>query len=55
LKRSPEEIVFISDVDRELEGAKSAGLKALLCIRPGNHPQPENSFSVIRSFHEVFP
>jgi enolase-phosphatase E1 len=51
----PSEIVFISDVVRELDAAASAGLQTLLSERPGNRPQPANSFGVIRSFREVCP
>jgi enolase-phosphatase E1 len=54
LERSPAEIVFISDVVLELDWAESAGLQALLCERPGNHPQPEHSHGVIRTFDELF-
>jgi enolase-phosphatase E1 len=54
LERSPAEIVFISDVVLELDRAESAGLQALLCERPGNHPQPEHSHGVIRTFDELF-
>lgn len=55
LERSPAEIVFISDVVRELDGAAEAGLKTLLCERPGNHPQPENTHNEIRTFDKIFP
>jgi enolase-phosphatase E1 len=55
LERSPAEIVFISDVVSELDGAEAAGLRALLCKRPGNHPQPENAHNVIRTLNEIFP
>jgi enolase-phosphatase E1 len=54
LEHSPAEIVFISDVVRELDGAEAAGLQALLCERPGNHPQPDNSHRLIRTFDELF-
>ena len=50
---SPSAIVFISDLVAELNAASSAGLQTLLCERPGNHPQPSNSFKVIRSFEEL--
>ena len=33
-------ILFISDVVAELEAAGAAGMQTLLCIRPGNNPQP---------------
>lgn len=55
LERSPAEIVFISDVVSELDGAEAAGLRALLCKRPGNHPQPVNAHNVIRTLNELFP
>ncbi|HYV04349.1 MAG TPA: acireductone synthase [Blastocatellia bacterium] len=51
----PSAIVFVSDVTAELEAAASAGLETLLCLRPGNHPQPRASeFKEIHSFDEVF-
>jgi methionine salvage enolase-phosphatase E1 len=40
LGRQPREVVFISDVTKELGAARSAGLQVLLSIRPGNPPQP---------------
>lgn len=55
LERSPAEIVFISDVVSELDGAEAAGLRALLCKRPGNYPQPENAHNVIQTLNELFP
>lgn len=36
LSLDPNEILFISDVVGELEAASNAGIKTLLCIRPGN-------------------
>jgi enolase-phosphatase E1 len=47
------EVLFISDVVGELEAAKAAGLQTLLCLRPGNRPQPANRYPSIRSFAEV--
>jgi enolase-phosphatase E1 len=55
LRRSPAEIVFVSDVVSELNGAEAAGLQALLCQRPGNHPQPKSAYYVIRTLNELFP
>lgn len=50
------EIVFISDVTAELDAARSAYMQTVLCIRPGNHPQPAGSnHPTIRSFDELFP
>jgi enolase-phosphatase E1 len=47
---SPSEILFISDVTRELDAARIAGMKTLLCVRPGNHPQPAHSHAAITTF-----
>jgi enolase-phosphatase E1 len=52
-KLAPAEIVFISDVVRELDAAAAAGLQVRLCIRPGNSPQPPNSYRVISTFSEI--
>jgi hypothetical protein len=41
----PSEIVFVSDVTRELDAASAAGLSAVLSVRPGNAAQCEHSFS----------
>lgn len=56
LKVEASEVVFISDVSDELDAAAAAGLQTLLCIRPGNHPQPPTStHAIIKTFDEVFP
>src|SRR6516162_9753789 len=52
LECPPAEIVFISDVVSELDGAQAAGLHVLLCNRPGNHPQPENAYNIIQTFDD---
>jgi enolase-phosphatase E1 len=44
------DILFISDVSRELDAALAAGMATLLCIRPGNHPQPRHSHQIITTF-----
>jgi len=47
-------ILFVSDVTDELDAARSAGFETRLCIRPGNHPQPEPSnHEAVRSFDEI--
>jgi enolase-phosphatase E1 len=44
-------IVFVSDVLRELDAARGAGMQTRLCIRPGNKPPPDgHGYAVIRSF-----
>jgi len=47
------DILFISDVSRELDAARRAGMQTLLCVRPGNHPQPANTHDTITSFDNV--
>ena len=47
------EILFISDVTRELDAARAAGMQTLLCVRPGNHPQPPHTHKVTSSFASV--
>ncbi|HMP79691.1 MAG TPA: acireductone synthase [Pirellulaceae bacterium] len=50
----PDEIVFVSDVEAELEAAQTAGLQAVLSVRPGNADQPGSSrFPVICSFDQL--
>jgi enolase-phosphatase E1 len=47
------DILFISDVTRELDAARDAGMQTLLCVRPGNHPLPPHTHEVISSFANV--
>ena len=44
------EILFISDIIRELDAARAAGMQTLLCVRPGNHQQPAHTHKVTSSF-----
>jgi enolase-phosphatase E1 len=54
LPRRPAEVLFISDVVAELDAASAAGFQTLLCVRPGNHPQPDpDAHTVIRTLDEV--
>jgi enolase-phosphatase E1 len=48
------QLLFISDVTAELNAAKSAGMQTLLCVRPGNPPQPNQlNHSAITNFNEI--
>jgi enolase-phosphatase E1 len=38
-----QEILFISDVTKELAAAREAGFQVMLSIRPGNHPQQDQT------------
>ena len=54
LNPSPREILFVSDIVRELEAAREAGMEAVLCVRPGNQSQHDTeSYPVIQSFAEL--
>lgn len=56
LKLDSSAILFVSDVADELDAAAAAGLHPLLCVRPGNQPQPPATVHpIIRSFDEVLP
>jgi len=52
LGRPPGHVLFISDVEAELEAADAAGLQAVLSVRPGHAPAGP-SFVAVRSFDEV--
>ena len=52
LGRHPGEVVFVSDVARELEAAGAAGLAVVLCVRPGN-PSQEGSWDRIETFDSL--
>lgn len=48
------DVLFISDVVGELDAADAAGMQTLLCLRPGNHPQPfAERYQNIQSFGEI--
>ncbi|RYQ96729.1 hypothetical protein Ahy_B08g092587 isoform A [Arachis hypogaea] len=50
----PSDILFVTDVYQEATAAKGAGLEAVISIRPGNGPLPENhGFKTIKSFSEI--
>jgi enolase-phosphatase E1 len=48
------DVLFISDVVPELDAAGAAGMQTLLCVRPGNQPQPSaERYQTIRDFDEI--
>jgi enolase-phosphatase E1 len=49
----PLQIIFISDVTKELDAASTASFQTLLCERPGNHAQPQHNYKIVRSFDEA--
>jgi enolase-phosphatase E1 len=46
-------ITFVSDVVRELDAARAAGMRTVLTDRPGNASQPPHDHRVVRSFDEI--
>ena len=53
--RAPAHVLFISDVVRELDAARDAGLRTLLCVRPAS-PIPEpNRHSIVETFDVLLP
>jgi enolase-phosphatase E1 len=54
LELDPSAVLFLSDVSDELDAAATAGLRTLLCVRPGNNPQQSApAHAIIRTFDEV--
>lgn len=52
---APEAILFVSDSVAELDAARSAGMRTLLSVRPGNQPPlADRGHQAVRSFHDVF-
>jgi enolase-phosphatase E1 len=50
----PDAVLFLSDVPRELDAARAAGMHARLVVRPGNAPVPAaDEQAAIRSFDEL--
>jgi enolase-phosphatase E1 len=48
------EILFISDIVKELEAAREAGMQTRLSIRPGNQPQDDpDRFQILHTFDGV--
>jgi enolase-phosphatase E1 len=47
-------LLFVSDVAAELEAARSAGCRVLLCVRPGNAEQHVSAgVRIVHSFDEI--
>jgi enolase-phosphatase E1 len=49
----PSEVLFISDVTRELDAAREAGMQTALCVRPGNPAQPTHTHCSITTFDNI--
>jgi enolase-phosphatase E1 len=55
LTARPEEVLFVSDVGAELDAARAAGMRTVLCVRDGAEPEPApaGGHRVVRSLEEV--
>ena len=51
----PGAILFISDVVKELDAARSAGMHTVFCVRTESAEQRPSAHTVIHSFDGVFP
>jgi enolase-phosphatase E1 len=49
----PGQILFLSDIEAELEAAHSAGMQVGLVVRPGNAPAQSTTFTQIQSFDQI--
>lgn len=53
LGQPPADVFFVSDVERELDAARTAGLATALCVRPGRPEIARPGHAVIRTFDEI--
>jgi len=53
LHRSPDELLFLSDVHAELLAASAAGFKTMLCVRPGNPEPPREGEVTVETFDDI--
>ena len=51
----PSQVLFATDLLGEAEAASTAGLDAVIMLRPGNAPLPAHNFPTAHSFDEFFP
>lgn len=49
----PREILFVSDTVAELDAANLAGMKTILCVRPGRERPPTSSHPTIETFDQL--
>jgi len=48
-------ILFVSDVVKELDAAREAGMRTMLCVRAESAPGPASAHRVIHSFDDALP
>jgi len=55
LSHAPQQFLFISDLVKEIEAARAAGMQVLLCVRNENASAVSGAAEVIHDFSVVFP
>jgi enolase-phosphatase E1 len=55
LKRSPDEVLFVSDTIKEVEAARLATMRALLCRRDADATNLTSDKDTIRAFDQILP
>ena len=53
LDRSPADVLFVSDVETELDAARAAGMQTALCVRASASTPPLKGHPIIQTFDEV--
>jgi methylthioribulose 1-phosphate dehydratase/enolase-phosphatase E1 len=53
IQDTPSQCMFLTDIYEEAVAAKEAGMWAVLVIRPGNYPLPDNDFTKVETFLQL--
>jgi enolase-phosphatase E1 len=55
IKRSPNDVLFVSDAIKEVEAARFASMRALLCKREADSADFASNKEMIRAFDQILP
>ncbi len=50
---TPSRVLFISDVIKELDAAREAGMQTLLCVRPPAQSPPSSTHRIVEDFGRI--
>jgi len=53
LERTPADVLFLSDVEAELDAARAAGMQTALCVRTPESAQPAAGHTVVHTFDQL--
>jgi enolase-phosphatase E1 len=53
LERSPSEVLFVSDIEAELDAAVKAGMRTALCVREPGSVSKAGVHRVVRNFDDI--